>query len=90
MHTQSSAQRNVKAIILGGEAERTMGMMKALTEDFSEARGEIKLVRNWDVDIFYARAIGAAPAAKKQVDGPKKTGDFISMPDYTAEEWDKL
>ena len=79
-----------KEIILSGEAETTIGMMQALTEDFSEARGEIKLVKNEDIDLFYAGAIGAAPAAKKQVDGPKKTRDFISMPDCTAEVWDKL
>lgn len=79
-----------KEIIFSGEAERTKGIMQALTEDFSEARGEIKLVKNGDIDLFYAGAIGATPAAKKQVDGPKKTRDFISMPDCTAEEWDKL
>ena len=79
-----------KEIFLSGEAERTMGMMQALTEDFSKARGEIKLVKNGDIDLFNAGAIGAAPTAKKQVDGPKETRDFISMPDCTAEEWDKL
>ena len=86
-----------KEIILSGEAKRTTGMMQALTEDFSEARGlrleargEIKLVKNGDIDLFYAGAIEAAPAAKKQVDGPKKTRDFISMSDCILEEWDKL
>lgn len=80
MHTQSSAQRNVKAIILSGEAEKTMGIMKALTEDFSEARGEIKLVRNWDVDIFTPEQLGQLLRRRNKSTAQRKLGTSSLCP----------
>ena len=35
---------------------------------------------------LYAAAVGAARAAKLQVEDPKSTKDFVSMPEYIPDE----
>lgn len=81
--------RDPKAIILSGEAVRTMDLMGRVVEDFfaNAGKGGV-LLHGESINPLYAGAIGAAHAARSQVDNPKTTMDFISMPRFAlGEPW---
>ncbi len=76
---------NVKAVVLGGEAssEAMRRMHDVLQQIFADLG---KGVLFDSLDPLYLGSMGAARAAKSQVENPKTTRDFISMPDYIPDE----
>ncbi|KAI4209752.1 MAG: hypothetical protein LQ351_007348 [Letrouitia transgressa] len=72
----------IKAVTLSGEAssEGMQGMRKTLLQIF----GQEMLCESHPP--LYAAALGAARAAKLQVDYPKSTKHFVSMPEYIPDE----
>ena len=77
--------QDVKAVVLGGEAspEAMRGMRDVLHLIFT-ALGEGVLFES--LDPSYLVSMGAAKAAKSQVDHPKSTREFVSMPDSIPDE----
>ncbi|KAI4161656.1 MAG: hypothetical protein LQ342_004664 [Letrouitia transgressa] len=72
----------IKAVTLSGEAssEGMQCMRNLLLQIFGQ---EVL----YDSHLpLYAAAVGAARAAKLQVDNPKSTKDFVSMPEYIPDE----
>lgn len=76
---------DVKAVVLSGEAssEAMRRMHDVLLPIFADLG---KGVLFDSLDPLYLGSMGAARAAKSQVDDPKTTRDFMSMPDYIPDE----
>jgi len=76
---------DAKAVVLGGEASsEAMRLMHDVLQQIFADLGKGALFDS--LDPLYLGSMGAARAAKSQVDNPKTTCDFISMPDYIPDE----
>ena len=76
---------DVKAVVLGGDASsEAMRCMHDVLREVSADLGKDVLFDS--LDPLYLASMGAARAAKSQVDNPKTTRDFQSFPDWIPDE----
>ena len=83
--TQLLPYHDIKAVVLAGEA--SLAAMQRMHDVLQQSIAKLGNGALFDsLDPLSSASMGAARAAKAQVDDPKSTRDFISMPDYVPDE----
>ena len=77
--------RDIKAVLLSGEA--SLGAMQLIGDALKQTSADVgKDALFNSLDPLYLASVGAARAARSEVDNPQIARDFVSMPDIIPDE----